>query len=267
MEDNVLPGWFDGFADAVSAIGTTRFADAFLAALNRIALVDHLTILAWSRDDGLRAVGIASRLDLPVARSLTRDYVAEFHVHDPNFAELTRRTWARGVVVRRHDPGRLRTRAYQQRFYTTVGLVDKVSYIWHAGGFGFYVNLYRTLRTGRYATAEAEHLSRLARFVAALVRQHCDHEMLAQAMAGRKPTRLVERLVVLAGEQLTVREQAVCARMLFGMGTEGIAVDLGVKPATVMTFRKRAYAKLGISTQAELFALALRALPRMLAKN
>ncbi len=47
------------------------------------------------------------------------------------------------------------------------------------------------------------------------------------------------------------------------MNTDGIASDLGVKPTSVITFRKRAYAKLGITTQAELFARSLQVFPEI----
>ena len=61
---------------------------------------------------------------------------------------------------------------------------------------------------------------------------------------------------------LTPREEAVLGRIVSGISTEGIALDLDVKPSTVITLRKRGYAKLGIATQAELFARCLQALPR-----
>jgi DNA-binding CsgD family transcriptional regulator len=48
------------------------------------------------------------------------------------------------------------------------------------------------------------------------------------------------------------REAQVCARILFGLSTTGIALDIGVGEETVVTYRKRAYARLGIATQREL---------------
>jgi DNA-binding CsgD family transcriptional regulator len=57
---------------------------------------------------------------------------------------------------------------------------------------------------------------------------------------------------------LSRRELAVAARVLAGMTSEGIALDLGIGLQSVLTYRKRAYAKLGVSGQRQLFALALR---------
>lgn len=55
--------------------------------------------------------------------------------------------------------------------------------------------------------------------------------------------------------RLTVRELDVCARSLLGMTAEGTALELGIKQSSVVTYRKRAYARLGISSQSELFRL------------
>ncbi|MTJ84214.1 MAG: helix-turn-helix transcriptional regulator [Telmatospirillum sp.] len=54
---------------------------------------------------------------------------------------------------------------------------------------------------------------------------------------------------------LTRRELDVCARSLLGMTAEGIALDLDIKKSSVLTYRKRAYARLGISSQTQLFRL------------
>lgn len=51
---------------------------------------------------------------------------------------------------------------------------------------------------------------------------------------------------------LTRRESQVCARILFGLFTNGIALDLGIGKESVMTYRKRAYQRLNIGSQHEL---------------
>ena len=248
----------DGFAPAVAAVGTPRFEAALLRAIGAVAVVDHLTLLTLRPGEGLRTLGIASRSSLSVARSLTRDYVATHHVQDPNYAELAAGGGRRRVLVRRHDRNRLTDQPYEARFYTTVGIVDKVAFLWQAAEGGYYVNLYRTRGSGPFLREEAVLLTELARFVAALVRLHGGRR-LAQVRGGGDLSVLLPGLL---SDQLTRREAEVVSGILKGMRTEGIAIELGVKAASVITFRKRAYAKLGIATQAELFAACLRALPR-----
>jgi len=263
VEGRSGPDVTDAIAGAVDAIGMPAFDDRLLAAVNGFVRVDHLTALTYSSNEGLQQLCVASRVDAIGVRSLTRDYVAQHHRLDPNFVELRRQTRSRKIEVRRHDPRRLKARAYQRRFYTTAGIVDKVSYLWRSSGIVYYVNLYRTTRTGHYAKEEVRRLEAVARLVASLVRLHGGRTRVEAAFAVGNASGLMERLVGLLGERLTSREQAVLVNILMGLRTEGIALQLGVQEESIKTFRKRAYAKLGISSQAELFARCLRVLPRL----
>ena len=56
---------------------------------------------------------------------------------------------------------------------------------------------------------------------------------------------------------LSEREASVCTGIILGMTSEGIALDLGISVNTVRTYRKRAYARLMISSQNELMKLIL----------
>jgi DNA-binding CsgD family transcriptional regulator len=51
----------------------------------------------------------------------------------------------------------------------------------------------------------------------------------------------------------------VCAGIMKGLSTNGMALSLGIAPSSVITFRRNLYRKLGIVSQAELFALGLAA--------
>ncbi|MCP3387830.1 helix-turn-helix transcriptional regulator [Bradyrhizobium sp. CCGB12] len=260
-----LSRWSDAFADVVGAIGTPAFDQLLLKAVNAVVVVDHLTVLTYRTGENLQTLSIASRADLAQARSLTRDYVAHHHVFDPNFVDVVKlsRSRSRRIVIRRHDRARLKTKAYQRRFYSTVGIVDKVSYLWRLGDVAFYVNLYRTVRTGHYVEGDIRCLTQLARMVGSLVRMHGGRKRLEVALTTGNFRELVAKLVELLGPHLTAREQSVLACILTGMHTEGIALSLRIKPTTVITFRKRAYAKLGIATQTELLARCLRVLPQL----
>ena len=54
---------------------------------------------------------------------------------------------------------------------------------------------------------------------------------------------------------LTRRESEVCARAAIGMSVEATALDLDIARTSVMTYRKRGYQRLGISSVRELCAL------------
>lgn len=54
------------------------------------------------------------------------------------------------------------------------------------------------------------------------------------------------------GPHFPRREIQVCARMIFGMSSAGIACDLEIGEETVATYRKRIYQRLGMSTPREM---------------
>jgi len=57
-----------------------------------------------------------------------------------------------------------------------------------------------------------------------------------------------------SGYGLTRREAEVCASIALGSKVAGTGCRLNISPHTVATHRKRAYSKLGIGSQNELFA-------------
>lgn len=61
-----------------------------------------------------------------------------------------------------------------------------------------------------------------------------------------------ESLFALRAPQLSGRERQVVARIACGLTNDGIAVDLALSPLTILTLRRRAYRKLGISSRVEL---------------
>jgi DNA-binding NarL/FixJ family response regulator len=54
------------------------------------------------------------------------------------------------------------------------------------------------------------------------------------------------------------REVEVCSRILFGLSSAGIALDLDISETTVKTYRKRAYHRLSIGSERELLTWYLR---------
>lgn len=62
----------------------------------------------------------------------------------------------------------------------------------------------------------------------------------------------IEECCLGSSAELSPREGAVCARIVYGMTAYGIAIDLGIGEESVSTYRKRAYRRLGIGCQREL---------------
>ncbi|MCB1337622.1 MAG: helix-turn-helix transcriptional regulator [Maritimibacter sp.] len=124
---------------------------------------------------------------------------------------------------------------YRKRFFDAPGLVAKTTILAVGERLRLFVSLYTSSSAGKPCDAD---LARLAGRLAIL------HFERASDTATPAPLSV-----------LSDRERAVCLGILSGRKTEAIAADLGVAASSVVTYRKRAYHKLGITSRAGLFAL------------
>lgn len=249
-------------SEAIDAIGTSRFDRVFTAAVNRLLRVDHCTINSYSLADGMSSITVAGRIDAAAGRSLTRDYVGWHYRSDPNFPDLQRYRKTRRVIVRPLDLRRIGSREYRHRFFAQSGLIDKIALIWYADFKAYNMNLYRARTSGRYSAAERALVARAAGLLASIARQHCQHFLVQKDLSTGNMLAFVERLANAAEIPLTRRELDVVSRIALGYRMEAIALDLGIGFESAVSYRKRAYKKLGISSQSELFGLCLRNLHR-----
>jgi DNA-binding NarL/FixJ family response regulator len=90
---------------------------------------------------------------------------------------------------------------------------------------------------------------------------------LTDVFAASSPISSVERIQRLFNRyrpSLSSREAEVCARIVFGLSVIGIASDLNIEESTVVSYRRRAYDRLGIATYRELLGLYLETWQAML---
>ncbi|MEL0260154.1 MAG: LuxR C-terminal-related transcriptional regulator, partial [Halieaceae bacterium] len=110
-----------------------------------------------------------------------------------------------------------------------------------------------------FSKRQVDRLEAVFPAVEALVRRHWNPLTPAVESADLR-TRLQEALGAFGSSILTRREQQVIELVLLGHSTRLVAEKLGISAETVKLHRKHAYAKLDISSQAELFYLFVDAL-------
>jgi DNA-binding CsgD family transcriptional regulator len=192
--------------------------------------------------------------NIPIGPDLGAAYSGHFHLADPNRDTILRERSAGAAIMLPKFSRRMYGDSYRKLFFEDAEIVDKVASATWVGNTCFYVNLYRTAGQGRFDRTETMRLRRIAPALGAIVARHCEEEVAADPL---------QKLHILFATRqpftkLTAREREVCVRILTGFGSEAIASDLGIGLHSTFTYRKRAYQKLGISSQNELFAIALR---------
>jgi DNA-binding CsgD family transcriptional regulator len=122
-----------------------------------------------------------------------------------------------------------------------------------------------SLSLGTHARFDVDALGRLAAcspWLLALLRQHWKQLGHATRADGDSDlaARVEHALASFGAELLTEREMAIARLVLRGNSSKAIAERLAISPETVKVHRRHLYAKLGISSQPELFSVFLRAL-------
>lgn len=240
----------------VAALGNPGFNEALLASLVSAARVDHYALIRFDGARTARLVATASRAGLHVERGVQEEYLDHFQRLDPN-RRLFGRTAPGQPLLNRLPRERVPNAHYRLRCYDRPGLVDRISVIAEAEGDWYCLNLFRAEQSGRFGGGETAAIRDSAGLLAALAIKH-DRIARPGAILPREARRAgIDARLRQLDARLTGREREVLVRVVSGMTSEGIALDLGIGVNSVLTYRKRAYARLRIGSQNELFSLCL----------
>ena len=220
----------------LALIGADGFAPAFLEAVRGTG-AGQVMVFSYRTQDAACLLsinfaqgGLGPRLAAEYLRSGFRD--------DPLRARILSLAPRSAEVVRLDAIIGAMDDAYRARFFEAPGLADKVAVLAAGDGLRLILNLYRS-QPGRPWDDD------LLRVLARMALIHFETRL---GQRGRDAT--PEALMGLSG-----RERAVCMGILSGRKAEAIAHDLGIAPTSVATYRQRAYAKLGVTSRAGLFAI------------
>lgn len=240
----------------VLAIGEPSFPQTLLDALRPVADVGHCMVFAFEGERSARwslSVG-----NIGIGPDLGAAYSEQFHAADPNKETIFRaRPAGGGHILLPSFARRMYDRNYRKIFFEASEIVDKVACAIWTGCACYYVNFYRTAAQGAFCEEHRQRLASVAPLVSAAVARHCQTDVAAPPAAQKLDALFATREPLAS---LTAREKEVCLRILSGYSSEAIGADLGISLNSAFTYRKRAYEKLGIASQNELFGIALRLL-------
>jgi DNA-binding CsgD family transcriptional regulator len=241
----------------VMAIGLPSFPNALIDALREVASVGHCMVFAFDEEKKARwALGLGN---IGIGPDLGAAYAEHFYLADPNREMILEHRSAQQPIVLPGFSRRMYTDSYRKLFFEDAGIVDKVAAAFWVDKTCFYANFYRTADQGRFTRAQTGRLARLVPALTAIIARHCREQDISGSTD--KLTTLFATTDRFAA--LPPREREVCLRILSGYSSEAISAELGISLHSTFTYRKRAYEKLRISSQNELFAivLGLMALP------
>lgn len=148
---------------------------------------------------------------------------------------------------------------YFRTWYHECGFRDECGLLIKLDRGSLNLALGMTDKSSRFAKRQVDRLKAVFPAVEALVGRHW-RQLTPAAEPSNLRARLQESLSAFGSSVLTRREQQVIELVLLGNSTRLVADKLGISAETVKLHRKHAYAKLDISSQAELFYLFVDAL-------
>lgn len=229
------------------------FDEAVLTVLERYLEVDHFSVFAEAPKMPPRLIGAGSRKRDGVSSAIAQIYTLRFSHADPVPQAMAAASRQQRVLIRNLHASDVRDPCYRHECYDKPGITERLTIGSFEGDTGQLLNLYRQSEPFRETDITQALRAAACILAAPSARNVVANSEMPESKRGRLAW-FIERLRALP-KQLTAREIEVCARALLGMTVEGTGLDLGIATTTVATYRKRAYQRLGISSQNELFAL------------
>jgi DNA-binding CsgD family transcriptional regulator len=151
---------------------------------------------------------------------------------------------------------------YYRSYFKFTQIKDEAGYIVHLDGNQFInISIGRLSLTQRFNRTQLTILEDIAPIIETICKMQWDSKAKSEADASNQlPGQLDSALKYFGTAYLTERESQVVQLFLHGHSTKSIAGRLGISPETVKLHRKNSYAKLDVSSQAELFYLFIDSL-------
>jgi len=257
-------------ATLVGCIGKSNFDEHFYAFCRELLHIDQCTAFHFEQRGSPHCLIAEAnkRRFLDMTRQLAQEYTEGAWRRDPNLPlswELDAAAEAPTTMVRCVCPSHIRDLSWRRRFYEQPQVRQELTLMaWPRPDSHLYCSFYRSRTLPEFAHEDIAQLKTWANLIAQVLDKHvsvtkpelgadCAAPVPDPARRERMYQELRSRMLKLPCG-LTQREADVCAAIALGYTTVGIGLNLGISVNTVATHRKRAYAKLGISCQNELFA-------------
>ena len=241
-------------AGLIPAVGTADFPALLVRLMRELVHVDDATVLVYPATD----LPVVEYFEVPNEDdgSTLDVFVKGAFLLDPYYQAALEERY--GVFrLRDLSPAGFKDSEYYKTWYRNCGYQDECGYVLPLADQGFVnIALGKTSSRAVFTKREVGILADILPTVETLCRQHW-------ADLGRDPApvnlraQLHAALESFGSSMLTERESQVINLVLHGHSTRTVAEKLSISTETVKLHRKHAYAKLEVSSQAELFYLFL----------
>lgn len=246
----------------VDTLGEPEFDQAFFDAFDQVLDLWSCTAFEFRREAAPRCILAAAnnRQSNQRVRSNAERYVQRGYIDDPNL-KFAKNKDKPELEIRSLADAQFNDDAYRSRFFGRASTRDKIFVLSTDSEKLLYLNFYRGNFQNEFDEKDKAVVEKFAPVVISLLKRHsrfCDllakpTTTLLEETTIQRHARYEQVFELLSTYGISPREAQVCAMIVVGHTTEGIGTALNISKNTVITHRRRAYEKLGISNQNELF--------------
>jgi len=237
----------------IGSLGDNTFGRKLITFLNEACGAEHCTIFRFSKQSPIEVAAV-SRDGTDTAHRQVQLYLeGSYWRGDPTMTEALRVVGSAGHSMQRTDIRTLPNGEFRNRLYKRTHIRERILLCGGTPDAAIGLSILRSEQQGVASDNELSTLGALSSTLISILGKHA-HLIEGRSNLSFALTSLdeIQRTLEGAAATLSKREIEVCARILYGISSAGIALDLGIGEETVMTYRKRAYQRLSIATQREL---------------
>jgi DNA-binding CsgD family transcriptional regulator len=254
---------FKSLGDLVEVVGTPDFVPQLARFLNGVIPIDvaHVersrvddTMPSGYRCEWIGSSGIDVAADPQISEVMTL-YYERFQANDPLFAGIRGKT---GTLLVVRDIEAIPPGEFRKRIYDDVAIAHECVLARGSSYKQVSIALERALDRPSFSLAEMRQFRNVSDFLFPVLELHASTtaaRLVAQRKSADLPLTRFDAMVAASAIRLSKREYEACKHFIGGKTLPETAEILGVGLATVTSYAKRAFAKLGVGTKRELVAL------------
>ncbi|HWT37604.1 MAG TPA: helix-turn-helix transcriptional regulator [Paraburkholderia sp.] len=246
-----------GLVSSIGSDDSNALAAEVLKLLGDIAAISQCTIFAYEFGNRPRTVSVADHRGGRFLRDVADTYARHFYALDGNqkiVSSARNDKPGATLVLHQQTSEDILNEAYRAACYQQPNVSDRVSLLVQpTADIWLSVNLYRDRRFGNYHPREIALIEAMAPLIAHAAKHH-------YAICGQRDMAISHLMLARVRglcPELSKRELDVLTGVLEGRSAQEIGDTMGIKATSVVTYQKRAFRRLGISSQRQLFALCI----------
>ena len=249
--------WHSATAELLGSTDAAAYCRALVAVLDLAVSNDGTCLIAFHQDAPPDVVHHS--MPPAVARHYLDRYLAGPYLLDPLLQLAIRNKRPAACRFRDATPDRFRPSEYYRHYYERTHLRDEMDFLLRVAD-GTTLVLVVGRRHKMFTQAELKRLRLIEKLLYAAMRniwRYWDSATRNDTRDGSLHRRLTRCFENFGGAALTDRERQITQLLLRGHSAKSVARELRIALGTVMVHKRNLFAKLGITTQYELFSILI----------